>query len=90
MALTWIDVLGYLASASVLATFSMRTMISLRITALVSNVLFLVFGALAHVYPVMLLHLVLLPVNAASLLRLCRTSDVPSERRSETILRMTR
>jgi hypothetical protein len=78
MAVTWIDMLGYLASASVLATFCMRRMVPLRIMALVSNLLFLGFGALAHVYPVMILHLVLLPVNAASLLQLCRASDVPA------------
>jgi CRP/FNR family transcriptional regulator, cyclic AMP receptor protein len=74
MTVTWIDMLGYLASASVLATFCMRTMTSLRIMALVSNVLFVGFGALAHVYPVMILHLVLVPVNAASLLQLCRSA----------------
>jgi CRP/FNR family cyclic AMP-dependent transcriptional regulator len=73
MALTWIDMLGYLASASVLATFCMRRMVPLRIMALVSNLLFLGFGGLAHVYPVMILHLVLLPVNAASLLQLFST-----------------
>jgi hypothetical protein len=70
MTVTWIDMLGYLASASVLTTFCMRRMVPLRVMALVSNLLFLGFGALAHVYPVMILHLILLPVNAASLLQL--------------------
>ncbi len=61
------EVLGYAASACVLASFCMRAMIPLRVTAICSNVLFALFGALAHIYPVLLLHVVLLPVNLARL-----------------------
>ena len=64
----WISILGYVASASVLATFCMSTMISLRLIALGSNVLFSAFGALAHIYPIMILHLILLPVNTLRLI----------------------
>ena len=52
------DILGYLASAAVLATFCMRTMIPLRTFAIGSNVLFAAYGYLAHIYPVMALHLI--------------------------------
>jgi CRP-like cAMP-binding protein len=65
----WITILGYLASASVLLTFCMTTMIPLRVIALVSNVLFASFGALAGIYPVMLLHLILFPVNVLRLMQ---------------------
>jgi CRP/FNR family cyclic AMP-dependent transcriptional regulator len=68
----WINILGYIASASVLAAFCMSTMIPLRIAALGSNVLFAAFGALAHIYPVMILHLVLLPVNTIRLVQIRR------------------
>jgi len=68
--MTWIDLLGYAASATVLATFCMSTMIPLRVTALVSNILFSAFGAWAHIYPVMILHLILLPVNSARLVQI--------------------
>jgi hypothetical protein len=47
-------------------------MIPLRVVAICSNVLFASFGALAHVYPVLVLHLILLPVNAARLLEILR------------------
>ena len=40
----WMDLLGYAASAAVLATFCMSTMIPLRILALVSNILFMAYG----------------------------------------------
>ena len=61
--MSWVDVLGYAASATVLATFCMSTMIPLRIVALASNVLFCSYGYLDHLYPVLLLHATLIPVN---------------------------
>ena len=67
--MSWVNALGYIASASVLATFCMTTMVPLRIVAIASNVLFAAFGALAHVYPVLVLHTVLLPVNVARLMQ---------------------
>jgi CRP/FNR family transcriptional regulator, cyclic AMP receptor protein len=70
IAMSWIDFLGYAASATVLATFCMTTMIPLRVTALVSNILFSAFGAWAHIYPVMILHLILFPVNAVRLVQI--------------------
>ncbi len=56
--------IGYLASALVLCTFLTRTMMPLRMVALGSNVAFITYGALLHLYPVLVLHIVLLPVNA--------------------------
>jgi CRP/FNR family cyclic AMP-dependent transcriptional regulator len=72
-----IDILGYAASVSVLATFCMSTMVPLRAIAIGSNVLFATFGALAHIYPVLVLHLILLPVNIARLIQILRlTRDI--------------
>jgi CRP/FNR family cyclic AMP-dependent transcriptional regulator len=68
----WIAILGYVASASVLTTFCMSTMMPLRIAGIVSNVLFSAFGALAHIYPIMILHLILLPVNTIRLVQIHR------------------
>jgi hypothetical protein len=59
-----INLLGYAASCAVLATFLMRTMVPLRIIAILSNVLFAAFGYIQHIYPVLFLHIVLLPINA--------------------------
>jgi CRP/FNR family cyclic AMP-dependent transcriptional regulator len=58
------DLLGYAASVAVLATFLMRTMVPLRLVAILSNVLFLLFGYVQHIYPIFFLHLALLPINA--------------------------
>ena len=70
--MTWIDLLGYAASATVLATFCMNTMIPLRLTAILSNILFVLFGLAAHIYPVMILHLILFPVNVLRLIQVRR------------------
>ncbi|MFZ0425625.1 MAG: hypothetical protein WAL80_22335 [Xanthobacteraceae bacterium] len=58
------DLLGYIASCAVLATFLMRNMVPLRLVAILSNVLFLAFGYMQHIYPVFFLHMALLPINA--------------------------
>jgi len=70
--MTWVDILGYAASAAVLATFCMSTMIPLRILALGSNVLFMAYGYVDHLYPVFILHAILFPVNALRLVQFQR------------------
>lgn len=68
--MSWTDLLGYAASAMVLATFCMSSMLYLRLVAIGSNILFILFGSAAHIYPVLLLHVVLLPVNFARLMQI--------------------
>ena len=68
--MSWIDGLGFCASLAVLASFCMTTIVALRSLALASNLLFCVYGLLAHIYPVFLLHMVLFPINVAKLWRL--------------------
>src|SRR5262245_30639634 len=58
---------GYLAAALVFITFYMKTMVPLRIIGLCSNVAFIIYASLAGLYPVLLLHLVLLPLNVLRL-----------------------
>jgi CRP/FNR family transcriptional regulator, cyclic AMP receptor protein len=68
--MTFIDAVGYLASSLVLVTFCMRTMITLRAVAVCSNVAFVVYGLGAVIYPVLVLHLILLPLNVSHLIRM--------------------
>ena len=60
----WIETFGYLGALMTLTTFSMKTMLHLRMVGIVSNLAFITYGVLGHVYPVLLLHLTLLPLNA--------------------------
>lgn len=85
--MNWIELLGYAASAAVLATFCMSTMIPLRIMALVSNVLFMAYGYADHLYPVLILHALLLPVNVLRLMQLRRLlSDMRQAPRDDLIV----
>ena len=59
------DVVGYAAASAVLATFLMRSMVPLRLVAILSNILS--YGYLADIYPVLFLHAALLPINIARL-----------------------
>src|ERR1700685_2509965 len=68
--MSWITLVGYAASSAVLATFCMKTMRPLRIVALGSNVLFATYAFFGGLYPVLILHLVLFPINLARLVQL--------------------
>ncbi len=63
------DILGFFAAGCVLLTFSMKTMRSLRLVALISNIAFVAYGYRAGIVPVLALHLLLLPINLIGLLR---------------------
>lgn len=64
------DLLGWAASALVLAAFCMRGMVALRLTAIAGNLAFIGYGAWAGIEPVLVLHLVLLPMNLLRLAEL--------------------
>jgi hypothetical protein len=64
------DIIGYIASTLVLATFSMKSLRSLRITAIASNVAFISYGVTADMRPILILHCILLPVNVVRLVQL--------------------
>jgi CRP/FNR family transcriptional regulator, cyclic AMP receptor protein len=63
----WIEATGYLAALITLGTFYMKTMIPLRIAGIASNFTWIAYGALAGVYPPLLLHVLLLPLNVVRL-----------------------
>jgi CRP/FNR family cyclic AMP-dependent transcriptional regulator len=69
------EIAGYLAAALVFLTFYMKTMVPLRIIGICSNCMFIIYGSLGGLYPVLILHLILLPLNALrvrEMLRLTR------------------
>jgi len=68
--LSVIDAVGFAAAGLVLATFCMRSMSALRWVAISSNVAFIAYAYLRGLAPVLLLHMLLLPVNACRLAQL--------------------
>lgn len=73
--------LGYIAAALVFATFSMKTMVPLRIVGIASNIFFIAYGYLNPAYPLLVLHLALLPLN---ILRLNQMLSLVKEVESAT------
>ena len=65
-----IDGIGFAAAGLVLTTFYMRSMIALRWVAIASNLAFIAYGYLEILAPVLLLHLLLLPLNIFRLAQL--------------------
>jgi CRP/FNR family transcriptional regulator, cyclic AMP receptor protein len=70
--MTHAELLGYAAATCVFVTFYMKTMVPLRIAGIVSNFLFIGYGYAVGAYPVLILHLVLLPLNVVRLRQMLR------------------
>lgn len=61
--MSWAEILGYFGASLTITVYSMKRMIPLRIIGIGANCVFIVYGFLAAVYPQMVLHAVLLPIN---------------------------
>ena len=72
--MNFVDLIGCLAATLVLATFCVRSMRLLRWLAIASNFGFIAYGHLGGLLPIVVLHLVLLPINIARLVELDRLS----------------
>jgi hypothetical protein len=76
------EISGYLASALVFTSFYMRRMIPLRVVAIGSNIAFIVFGYGTSTMPVLILHVLLLPMNVwrtIEIVRLTRRVEAASK-----------
>ncbi len=68
-----VEMLSYAASTMVLISLSMKTITSLRLFSITSNVLFILFGIFnGGPYSVLILHTVLLPLNILRLVQIKR------------------
>jgi len=63
MQVTFSESLGYIAAILVFLTFSMKTMVPLRVVAIASNIFFIAYGYMQPAYPLLILHAALLPLN---------------------------
>lgn len=87
------DGIGFLAAILTLLTFLQTAVVPMRLAAMAANLSFISYGALADCLPVLVLHLILLPVNGfrvwASLhphLAETRSSSVHLPGRSEGLI----
>jgi CRP/FNR family cyclic AMP-dependent transcriptional regulator len=66
------EMAGYLAALFVFLTFYMKTMVPLRVIGICSNCIFIIYGYLGGLYPVLILHSILLPLNGLRLREMLR------------------
>ncbi len=70
--MTLVESIGYFSAALGIAMIAMKTMIPLRITGIAHNIGQIVFGLLAGVYPTVVQHCILLPLNTYRLFEMIR------------------
>ncbi len=61
--MTPVALVGYVAAGLVFATFCTRRMVPLRALAIASNVAFIGYGYLGELWPILILHAAMLPMN---------------------------
>jgi CRP/FNR family transcriptional regulator, cyclic AMP receptor protein len=71
-AMTFAEAIGYVGVVLSITGSSMRTMIPLRCFNVATNSVFIAYGLLAGVYPTLVAHLVLLPMNSYRLVQMLR------------------
>ena len=64
------DWLGYLAATLVFCSFYAKRVAALRLVAIMSNMAFIGYAVAKGLYPVLVLHVVLLPLNCLRLAQL--------------------
>jgi hypothetical protein len=70
------EISGYVASVLVLLTFIAKDMRLLRTAAIFSNLAFITYGTLQWLPPVLVLHVVLLPLNMVRLSEVLRSDKI--------------
>jgi len=58
-----IEYLGYVGAGLMILTLAMKTMIPLRMVGMASNVCSMLYGLVAGIYPMLIQHSILLPLN---------------------------
>lgn len=70
-----IDLLGYFAAFLVFATFYVKKILTLRLIAIGSNVAFIIYAFGSTLYPIFILHSLLLPLNLYRIFELKRAEN---------------
>lgn len=68
----WIELIGYGGTACTIISYSMRTIVPLRIASIASSGFFIGYGLLLGAWPIVLMELVILPLNVIRLTQILR------------------
>ncbi len=67
-----IEIIGYIAALLMFSTFYMKKMIPLRIAGMSSNVFFAIFAGFTGVWPLLILHICLFPLNFLRMIQMLK------------------
>lgn len=70
-----IEVIGYVASVLVFATFYVKKILTLRLIAISSNVAFILYALGSELHPIFILHSLLLPLNLYRIFEIKRNTN---------------
>ena len=66
----WIEAIGYGGTGLTIMSYSMRTIVPLRVLGILSSVVFMAYGALLGAWPIVVTELILLPLNTIRLFQI--------------------
>ena len=66
---TFFELVGFGGTALTIASYSMRTIVPLRIVGILSSIFFLIYGAAIQSFPILVTEAILLPLNVVRLLQ---------------------
>jgi CRP/FNR family transcriptional regulator, cyclic AMP receptor protein len=72
---SFIEAIGYCGTLATVATYSMRSLVALRIAGILSSLFFIAYAATMGVWPMLLTELVILPINCWRLYQVLRTGS---------------
>jgi hypothetical protein len=64
MQVDWIEAVGYAGTGFTIVAYGMKRLLPLRIAGILSSLAFLSYGLLTQSYPLVLMEVALLPINA--------------------------
>ena len=68
----WVECIGYGGTLATVATYSMKTIVSLRIAGIMSSLFFITYALLVGVWPMLVTEFIILPINCWRLYQVLR------------------
>jgi CRP/FNR family cyclic AMP-dependent transcriptional regulator len=68
----FIEAIGYCGTLATVATYSMRSIIPLRIAGIASSLFFIAYASTMGIWPMLLTELIILPINSLRLFQVVR------------------
>ena len=68
----WVEIIGYAGTLATIATYSMRTILPLRVAGIFSSLFYIAYGSILGAWPIVATELVILPLNCFRLYQILR------------------